>query len=1548
MPLPASANLVDLEQELQELSDNLYDASEVVDEVSDVVDLVAKILALPSKIAKAADKLNDVAESGGKIAKLFSKVGILKPIALPFSDVLYTVSDAVEAIEKKAKALEIQFKPYVEALEKAEKKLDTLNYSLKLESDATSDLADRIGLVNERLDDAQSFVDSGIGPSSLNSSLTSAIALVNGAALPASSSLGLINDEMADVKSAVNELKALVDIPDFQDLVDFTEVLEGVQEELEFLQEPLEMVAKAAGPVIDALDSIFGWILKPLEYVLTAVLEATGIQSLIEEAGDYVISLLPDIGILDKIGDELANAMDTQFAHYMDDLITNPLDGILDTLEVGPFLPSVLGSPTSGNDVLIGSLHGSYDIIVAESAGDDLIIGGAGNDTLNGGSGSDTLIGGEGNDTLNGGSGPERDVVIYSGYITDYSIVSQVDSNGFGTGVWTISDYSPNSKRNDGTDTLIGIEDVVFQDATIPIGDIDQFIRTRSQSGDYKYISTEWSNVYELSGAQIFAGDGIDWIFGGIGWDVMIAGDGNDQLSSVYNDFATELAHNRRGDDLWGQGDNDTFLVGSNSARVDNIFGGTGQDSVSYAEVGFGVKVFLGSGYVAGDWDYRPTSITIDVDNFGHAHLSGDTSKNYGIISSVENMEGTAYADHLWGSGVSNTINGGDGNDQIRGLDGDDILFGGKGADVMAGDRGDDILYGGEGADELIGGWGNDTAYGFYKAIYGLAESIDLTFVKIDLVDFESVGPTGTNLDLPDYIIVYSSRVPGKSYVTKYLDDGTLIGQDVLYSTTVLVATEGDDQISAANGIGQIVYGAGGDDELYGSRGIDSEDGQAGGSRMYGGFGDDTFHGGVGKDTFKGEQGNDTVVVYGDTSLEGDNLFGDDNRSTPLAGVDTIDFSDSNYSWHIYINTASGHGNAVGKFALSVQETTYDDYIISYANPNTAEPGGDARIGEFEVFLGSEQRDMIFAGSPDGAVTIRGNGGDDVLFGGQVNADQIFGGAGNDVLGTRSGTVDGVYDAAVITRLDGEAGADKFVAGVVREAFDGGDGTDILTYEYSTSGVTVSLLTGLADQGFGLGDSLTNIENLIGSAHADILTGDSGTNVLIGWDGNDILDGREGNDVLYGNAGDDTLRGGLGNDTLHGGLGGDILDGGDGTDTASWDLFQRHADQGMAELIDTDVGVKANLLTGVAGLDTLIGIENLTGSEFKDTLIGGRGSNVLAGGGGNDVLRGKGGGDILLGGRGNDKLFGDAGDDWFNGNAGVNKIVGGNGKDYLDYSQRVSDLTIEMNGAGTRVGKSMGLTEGKIAVDWVVWTDSLTADGLSGTDETRYTYQLLDHGTDDPSDDTYLQEDPITPERLFRLNTAFARTREDLEEVRYLRDDLKPEQEFTVLTQFVDATDTFKSIEVIAGGYGNDSIFGNNQDTEFYGGHGNDLISGGGGADLLMGGAGKDYLLGGGGNDIMAGEAGNDTLKGGGGRDVFVFGKFGKKVNKDIVKDFQDDIDTIQLDSNLWTGSFSKKRVLKKFAELDGDDVVLDFGKTEIRIKDLGSVDALQNDLVIV
>ncbi|MFL8987158.1 retention module-containing protein [Pseudomonas sp. QLc11A] len=179
------------------------------------------------------------------------------------------------------------------------------------------------------------------------------------------------------------------------------------------------------------------------------------------------------------------------------------------------------------------------------------------------------------------------------------------------------------------------------------------------------------------------------------------------------------------------------------------------------------------------------------------------------------------------------------------------------------------------------------------------------------------------------------------------------------------------------------------------------------------------------------------------------------------------------------------------------------------------------------------------------------------------------------------------------------------------------------------------------------------------------LTGTSGDDILVAGTGSNIINAGDGNDVLTAGSGNNELHGDAGNDLLYSGPGNDTLDGGTGIDTASY----AHATAGVT----VDLSLLAAQNTLGAGTDTLMAIENLTGSNFNDTLSGDNTNNVINGGLGNDILNGGGGDDLLIGGLGNNTLSGGAGADtfqWLKGNSGHDVITDFTpGTDKLDLSQ---------------------------------------------------------------------------------------------------------------------------------------------------------------------------------------------------------------------------------------------------------------------------------------
>ncbi len=184
----------------------------------------------------------------------------------------------------------------------------------------------------------------------------------------------------------------------------------------------------------------------------------------------------------------------------------------------------------------------------------------------------------------------------------------------------------------------------------------------------------------------------------------------------------------------------------------------------------------------------------------------------------------------------------------------------------------------------------------------------------------------------------------------------------------------------------------------------------------------------------------------------------------------------------------------------------------------------------------------------------------------------------------------------------GGGGDDLIVANNVANRIDGGAGSDTVSYATATSGVI--LYMGLSFTAFGgaSGDRLISIENIIGSAHNDIIVGSFGDNVISG--------GSGGYDILVGGGGNDTIS-------------------------------YAQATAGVT------VDIHNNRTAGDARFDTIYGFNNIVGTDFADVLSGNDGNNRLSGGAGDDRIDGGKGNDIINGGLGADRLSGGRGNDTF-------------------------------------------------------------------------------------------------------------------------------------------------------------------------------------------------------------------------------------------------------------------------------------------------------------
>ncbi len=499
--------------------------------------------------------------------------------------------------------------------------------------------------------------------------------------------------------------------------------------------------------------------------------------------------------------------------------------------------------------------------------------------------------------------------------------------------------------------------------------------------------------------------------------------------------------------------------------------------------------------------------------------------------------------------------------------------------------------------------------------------------------------------------------------------------------------------------------------------------------------------------------------------------------------------------------------------------------------------------------------------------TLNGTSGNDTLTSGN-SSDTLNGLAGND-------------------SLSGGGGNDLLVGGAGADTIVGGSGTDRADYSASTAAVTVNLETGAGSGGDAEGDVLSEIENLTGSGLADSLTGNTAANQLFGGSGADTLTGGAGNDSLYGGNEDDVLSGGSGSDRLEGGAGSDTAD---------------YSTSGAAVSVNLDTGSEFG---GDAAGDTLVSIENVTGSDFNDTLTGDELANRLTGGEGNDALSGLAGNDSLYGGGGTDTLV---------GGSGADVLDGGAGRDRADYSTAGGGVTVNLT-TGTGSG-SDAAGDVLTAIEDVV--GSASSDALTGNTEANALFgggsndtltggagaDTLDGGTGTDTAVYTGSTDGISVNLTTGATSGGDAAGDVLTGIENLTgsaqaDTLTGDGVANVLTGAAGA-------DVLSGAAGNDSLYGGDGDDRLTGGTGSDVLDGGAGIDTadysgstsgvnvsanggtgsggdaagdvlsnienLIGSGGNDTLGGSEANNRLTGNAGNDLLDGGGGNDTLAGG----------------------------------------------------------------------------
>jgi Ca2+-binding RTX toxin-like protein len=774
------------------------------------------------------------------------------------------------------------------------------------------------------------------------------------------------------------------------------------------------------------------------------------------------------------------------------------------------------------------------------------------------------------------------------------------------------------------------------------------------------------TEAVRLTGA---AGD--DALTGGAGADILDGGSGADTLA--------------------GGSGNDTYIADALDTISEEVNGGT--DTVRIA-----------------------TSYTLDR-NIEDAVLTGSGSYN---------LSGNSLNNHLTGNAGNNVLNGGAGADTMTGGSGDDNYVVDSASDVVV---------------EAEGG-GTDTVSATVS--YTLAANVE----NLKLTGSQNINATGNALD--NQITGNSGAnqldggagndilTGGAGNDTYYIDGKDRIvelkdgGKDLVVIGASYTLGDNLENLTLAGTGNFSASGNGLDNVLVGNSGNNAMDGKAGADTMNGGQGSDTYYvenaGDVTYDT--GYSGTD--VVYASVS----HTIGSGIENLVLMGTDPINGTGNDGNNRITGNIADnilvgglgtdtlvgGDGNDTLHANNLVQSVQYyysndNDQLVGGTGDDTYYVYGDAAD---VIEVAGQGTDTVYA-SVSSHYTLAANVENLVLFGNPdtgVNLDA--GGIGNSLDNTITGTVgDNVLDGAVgADTMIGLGGNDTYlvdnVGDQVVEAAAGGIDEVVTSLSYTLGADVENLtLTGTA-QLKGTGNALDN--QITGNRAANLLTGLAGDDILTGGGGNDTLDGGDGNDLLFGGTAYDRLIGGAGDDSIHSGGGSDTIDGGLGNDT----VYYEHNNAVTINLAQTTAQA-----TGGAGSQTLIGIENvsgsmdgndvLTGDGLANVLEGNGGDDRLDGAGGNDVLSGSDGSDVLKGGLGDDRLDGGADNDMLDGGAGNDMLVGGSGTDTVDYYATGTGVAVNLQllGAQNTVGAGTDTLNGIENINGSSsGNDTLTGDNL--------------------------------------------------------------------------------------------------------------------------------------------------------------------------------------------------------------------------------------------
>ena len=502
----------------------------------------------------------------------------------------------------------------------------------------------------------------------------------------------------------------------------------------------------------------------------------------------------------------------------------------------------------------------------------------------------------------------------------------------------------------------------------------------------------------------------------------------------------------------------------------------------------------------------------------------------------------------------------------------------------------------------------------------------------------------------------------------------------------------------------------------------------------------------------------------------------------------------------------------------------------------------------------------------------------------------------------------GMYISAVTY-----SNVNQFTGSSLHDALYGWDGNDTL---YGLAGDDIieggghnDIISGGSGDDWLYGDYDNESSSANGS---DTIHGGLGNDYIFGGGGNDILNGDQNNDEIEGGDGNDEIEGGDGNDILIGGIGFDTIDGDGGNDDIYDDDYDTFS--GNREYINGGGGIDTLYFINRANTDwitivhledqfgnirdiqnsttyaseTILNIENVSGSQTTDWIWGDSNNNILEGNGGNDELHG---------GSGNDGLYGGDGDDRLYGGSGADTLDGGTGFDVVDYSERSSfnmetegDILISIEGILGSSGNDIfvGGSDSQIFVggagsntisyknDTTGVTIDLAAQTVSGGHAEGDTIYNFSNATGGSGDDTIFANADANILSAGLGNDAIAYAYDTVG----VDVNLETQTAGTANNGAVNALaishaegDIISGFERAGGGSGDDILTGSSEDNTLLGLAGHDTLDGGLGIDTVWGNEG---------DDIIIAHADGDTLDGGEGGDTLDYSASNKRFHIDL------------------------------------------------------------------